>query len=58
MFDINKIQYNGYRMSMNFFRRFDALSINNMYVDDIKKYERAMEIEETLFSLKFDASQE
>lgn len=45
-------------MSMNFFRRFDALSINNMYVDDIKKYEKAMEIEETLFSLKFDASQE
>lgn len=45
-------------MSMNFFRRFDTLSINNMYVDDIKKYERAMEIEETLFSLKFDASQE
>lgn len=45
-------------MSMNFFRCFDALSINNMYVDDIKKYEKAMEIEETLFSLKFDASQE
>lgn len=34
------------------------LSIDNMYVDDVKKYEKAREIEETLFSLKFDASQE
>lgn len=34
------------------------LSIDNMYVDDVKKYEKAREIEETLFPLKFDASQE